>query len=125
MYSPTLSLTLALDGSEWSTPSPGRFTPGKDPVPIVQEAEWVPGSVWTGAENLAPPPPGFDPRTVRPVPSCYTDSAIPATMTREYRSPNFVYVMLQNSVYTPYLTYDVTITRRNYFLLYPGKRCFF
>jgi hypothetical protein len=30
------------------------FTPGKDPVPIVQEAVWAPGSVWTGAENLAP-----------------------------------------------------------------------
>jgi hypothetical protein len=31
-----------------------HFTPGKDPVPIVQEAGWVPGPVWTGAENLAP-----------------------------------------------------------------------
>jgi hypothetical protein len=32
----------------------GRFTPGNDPVPIVQEAGWAPGPVWTGAENLAP-----------------------------------------------------------------------
>ena len=39
------------------------FTPRKDSVPIVQEAGWTPGPVWTGAENLAPPP-GFDPRTV-------------------------------------------------------------
>jgi hypothetical protein len=31
----TLSLTLALDRGEWSTPRPGRFTPGKDSVPIV------------------------------------------------------------------------------------------
>ena len=30
------------------------FTPGKDPVPIVQEAGWAPGPVWTGAENVAP-----------------------------------------------------------------------
>ena len=29
------------------------FTPGKDPVPILQEAEWAPGPVWKGAENLA------------------------------------------------------------------------
>jgi len=29
------------------------FTPGKDPVPIVQEAGWVPGLVRTGAQNLA------------------------------------------------------------------------
>jgi len=33
------------------TPRP-HFTPGKDPVPIVQRAGWAPGPVWTGAENL-------------------------------------------------------------------------
>ena len=38
----------------WSTPRPGRFTPGKEPVPIVQEARWAPRPVWTDAENLAP-----------------------------------------------------------------------
>jgi hypothetical protein len=32
------------------------FTPGKDPVPIVQEVGWAPGPFWTGAENLAPLP---------------------------------------------------------------------
>jgi hypothetical protein len=46
-------MTSALDMGGWSTPRPGRFTPGKDPVPIVQEAEWAPGPVRTGAENLA------------------------------------------------------------------------
>ena len=46
------------------------FTPGKDPVPIVQEAWWAPGPVWK-AENLAPP--GFDLQTVQPVASRYTD----------------------------------------------------
>jgi len=30
------------------------FTPGKGPVPIVQEAGWLPGPVWTRAENFAP-----------------------------------------------------------------------
>jgi hypothetical protein len=34
--------------------APAAFTPGKDPVPIVQEAGWPPGPVWIGAENLAP-----------------------------------------------------------------------
>ena len=34
------------------TPRP-LFTPGKDPVPILQETGWDPGPVWTGAENLA------------------------------------------------------------------------
>jgi len=50
-----------------------HITPGKDPVPIVQEAGWASGPVWTGAENLAPP--GFDPRPVQPVGSLYTDYA--------------------------------------------------
>ena len=53
-FSSTLSLTLALDGGEWSAARPGCFTPGKDPVPKVQEAGWAPGPVWTGAENLVP-----------------------------------------------------------------------
>ena len=44
--------------------APAEFTPWKDPVPIVQEAGWAPGPVWTGAENLALT--GFDPRTVQP-----------------------------------------------------------
>ena len=37
----------------WSTPRPGRFTPGKDPIPLVKEAGCAPGPIWTGAENLA------------------------------------------------------------------------
>jgi hypothetical protein len=37
-YSSTLSLTSALDGGGRSTARPSRFTPGNDPVPIVQEA---------------------------------------------------------------------------------------
>ena len=65
MYNSTLSLTSALDGGGWSTPRPGRFTPEKEPVPVVQDAGWAPGPVWTGAENLAPTP-GFDPGTVQP-----------------------------------------------------------
>jgi len=33
-----------------STPR-SQFTPGKDPVPIVQEAGWAPGPVWTGGKS--------------------------------------------------------------------------
>jgi len=49
------------------------FTPEKDPVPIVQEAGWAPGPVWT-ARKISPPP-GFDPWSVHPVTSRYTDYA--------------------------------------------------
>jgi hypothetical protein len=65
-------MTMALQGGEESASRPGRsLRPGKDPVPIVQEAGWAPGPVWTGAENLAPT--GFDPRTDQPVAIRYTD----------------------------------------------------
>jgi hypothetical protein len=43
-------------GARWRwvvNATPHYFTPGKDPVPIVQEAGWAPGPVRTAAENLA------------------------------------------------------------------------
>ena len=52
-YTPTISWLRYLDGGGGSKPRAGRFTPRKDPVPIVQEAGWAPGPAWTGAENLA------------------------------------------------------------------------
>ena len=33
-----------------STPRP-HFTPGKDPVPILQEARWATGPAWTDAKS--------------------------------------------------------------------------
>jgi len=46
---------MALEGGEGISVTPlPLFTPGKDPVPIVQEVGLAPGPVWTGAENLAP-----------------------------------------------------------------------
>jgi len=31
--------------------APAASTPGKDPVPIVQEAGWAPGPIWTGGKS--------------------------------------------------------------------------
>jgi len=39
-YSYTLSLTSVIDGCRWSTPSPRK----RDPAPIVNKAEWDPGT---------------------------------------------------------------------------------
>ena len=58
--------------------APAGVRTGKTQNPLYREAGWAPGQVWTCAENFAPPP-GFDPRTVQPVASRYTDRAIPAT----------------------------------------------
>jgi hypothetical protein len=38
----------------WTAPRPDRFTPTKDPVPILQEAGRASGPVWTCAKNLVP-----------------------------------------------------------------------
>ena len=61
-------------GARWglvnATPRPlhPRVT---DPVPLYRRLGGPPGRVWTAAENS--PAPGFDPQTVQPVASRYTD----------------------------------------------------
>jgi len=45
--------------------SSGHFSPRKDLVPIVQEAGWAPGPVWTDAKIL--PLLFFEPQAVQPV----------------------------------------------------------
>jgi hypothetical protein len=64
-------------GLGWSTPRPGRFIPGKDPVPIVrvEEVGWAQGPTWTGTEN-------FDPRNVQVVASRYIRPLSPALPDR-------------------------------------------
>ena len=76
-YSVTLSLTSALDGGGWSTPRPGRFTPGKETrYPLYRRLGRHQGrSEWM---RKISPPPGFNPRNVQPITSRYTDCAIPA-----------------------------------------------
>ena len=45
-------MTAALEGGEWSAARPRpHFTPGKDPVPILHEAGWAPGPVWTSGKS--------------------------------------------------------------------------
>jgi len=48
---------------EWSEARPGRTLPPEDPVPILQEAEWAPGPVWTEGKSS---PQGFDPGPSNP-----------------------------------------------------------
>jgi hypothetical protein len=51
-YSSNTFATMALEGYGWLGPCLGHFTPGEDPVPIIQEAGWAVGPVWTGMETL-------------------------------------------------------------------------
>ena len=48
-------MPTALEWGEGVSVTPWTlFTPGKDPVPIVQGTGWAQGPVWTGTEKLAP-----------------------------------------------------------------------
>ena len=65
------SITTALEGGEWSAARLGRILPpGKKRYPLFRRLDGPQGRSGR-AENLAPP--GFDPRTVQPVVSRYTD----------------------------------------------------
>jgi hypothetical protein len=57
-----------------STPRP-HFTPRKDPVPILQEAGWAPGPVWTGGESV---PTRIRSRTVQPGSSVAIPTELPS-----------------------------------------------
>jgi hypothetical protein len=46
-------MTTALEGVRCQRHASAALNPRKDLLSIVQEAVWVPGPVWTGAENLA------------------------------------------------------------------------
>ena len=64
-----------------STAQP-HFTPGKDPVPILQEAGWAPGPVWTGGKSR----PQWDSIPDRPA---LSSVAIPT----ELPDPHIVYII--------------------------------
>jgi hypothetical protein len=74
-----LSLTSALDVGGWSTPRPGRFTPGeKTRYPSYRRLIGPQGR--SGRERKIWPPPEFDSRTVQPVASRYTAYALLAQL---------------------------------------------
>jgi hypothetical protein len=57
--------------------APAALPPRKTRCPLFRSGQvWASGPVLTFVENLAPP--GFDPRTVHPVVSRYTNYAVPA-----------------------------------------------
>ena len=64
MYSATLPSSSVLA-------PPDLCTPGKDPIPIYRRLGGPQGRY--GRVRKVSPPPGFDPRTVQPVGSRYTD----------------------------------------------------
>ena len=65
-------LNGVVDGGGWSAPRPGRFTPQKRPGTHCTGG-WVGPRAGVDGCGKSRPPPVFDPRTVHPVASRYTD----------------------------------------------------
>jgi hypothetical protein len=61
----------------------------RDSVPIVQEAGWAVGPIWTRVEN-----PGLDPLTVQPIVSRYIRLRYPGPM----RPPTLYLFLRENSL---------------------------
>ena len=78
--------------------------PGKTWYPLYRRLGGPQGR--SGQVRKISPPPGFDPRTVQPVASRYTDYAIPAHLKwqcLEYYTCNVVYLqMCRNSLLSPW-----------------------
>jgi hypothetical protein len=76
-------MTPALEGSEWSAARPGRtLPPGKTWYPMYRRLGGPQGR--SGQVRKISPPPGFDPRTIQPVFSRYTDCATGSTSYVSY-----------------------------------------
>ena len=82
-----------------STPRP-HFTPGKDPVPIVQEAGWAPGPIWTGGKSR----PHRDSIPDRPA---HSSVAIPTELPSPHRH---IYIYTHKHTHTEYVTLSHNLT---------------
>ena len=77
MYNSTLSLALALDGGVGGQQhAPAALPPGKTRYPLYKRLGGPQGR--SGQVEKISPLSGFEPRTVQPLVSRYTDRAIPA-----------------------------------------------
>ena len=87
MYDSTLFLTLALEGGEGSVSRPGHtLSPGKSRYPLYRRLGGPQSR--SGQVQKISPPPGFDPQTVQPVSSRYTNYATQPTIQGDIMSEN-------------------------------------
>jgi len=77
MYSCTHSLTSVLDGLGRQRHAPAALPSGKRPGTHYLGG-WVGPRAGLDGCGKSRHPPGFDPWTVQPLASCYTDYAVPA-----------------------------------------------
>ena len=78
----------------WETPRPGRFISGKE----IRYAWYrrLGGHQKCGEEKISCHPPGFEPQTVQPLASRYTDNAVPALFQTCYVIKTELEIQLSN-----------------------------
>jgi hypothetical protein len=85
---------LVLDRGGWLRPRPGHFIPGKETrYPLYKRLCRPHG--WSGWVQKILPTSGFNLWTVQPIPSCYTDYAIPAHHSAVYGPLNNQHLLMQ------------------------------
>jgi len=89
-------MTAALEVGEWSAARPGRTLPGKDPVPILQEAGWAPGPVWMGGKSR---PHGDSTPDLPTRRSVAIPNELPGNNNNNNNNNNNLKFNLENSVY--------------------------
>jgi hypothetical protein len=90
-------MTTALEGGEGPASRPGRsLLPGKTRYPLYRRLGGPQGP--SGQVLKISPTPGFDPRTVQPVASRYTDYAIRPTLGLDTRVQKHTVILRQISV---------------------------
>jgi hypothetical protein len=90
-------MTSALEGGDWSAARPGRtLPPVKTRYPLYRRLGGPQGR--SGQVRKISPPPVFDPRTVLPVVSHYTDWATRPTRTSVLYMYVYIFAIFQNAV---------------------------
>ena len=107
-------MTAALEGDEWAAARPGRILPpGKTRYPLYRRVGGPQGR-FVRAENLTSP--GFDPRTVQPVVSRYTDCA--TGPTTKYNYFHILFIWRSKPFLNKTLRHWTNVKRQHYWRLW-------
>jgi hypothetical protein len=87
-------------------PRPGRITSGKDPAPILQGPSLTSDPLWKGKKRFFPP--GFDPRIVQPVASCYTNYGMEVYTHTHTHTHTHIYIYIYNKIVLCLMNPDIS-----------------